>query len=60
MGYRKHKKQFKTRDREEERGRNRQKIQQATRYNSQGRELQKKARETERDVRIKKMLKPMG
>ena len=60
MGYKKYKKQFKNRDREEERGRNRQQTQQATRYNSQRRELQKAAREMERGIRIKKILKPMG
>lgn len=60
MGYRKYKKQFKNRDREEERGRNRQQTQQVTRYNSQRRELQKAAREMERGIRIKKILKPMG
>lgn len=60
MGYKKYKKQFKNRDREEERGRNRQQTQQVTRYNSQRRELQKAAREMERGIRIKKILKPMG
>ena len=60
MGYKKYKKQFKNRDREEERGRNRQQTQQATWYNSQRRELQKAAREMERGIRIKKILKPMG